>query len=173
VDLWVLGRNLTGKSFIRARATEVDRAAGLTILRVSIRIEQNCTNVRWEKVAEILSIVGMASFAPEFHRKAFESSHSTVFAYHAGELIGCGRAISDGICQAAIYDVAVLPEYQGKGIGRTIVEALCAPLEHCNVILYAMPGKENFYQKLGFRSMKTAMARFVRPDVMAQKGFTN
>ena len=35
-------------------------------------------------------------------------------------LIGFGRAISDGEYQGAIYDVAVLPENQGKGVGRVI-----------------------------------------------------
>jgi predicted N-acetyltransferase YhbS len=66
----------------------------------------------------------------------------------------------------------VLPEYQGKGIGRSMIETLCSHVGHCNVILYAAPGKEAFYQKLGFCSMKTGMARFVRADIMAQKGFT-
>ena len=41
-----------------------------------------------------------------------------------------------------------------------------------NIILYANIGRESFYEKLGFRRMKTAMARFRHADVMREKGFT-
>jgi ribosomal protein S18 acetylase RimI-like enzyme len=114
----------------------------------------------------------MASFAPEVHQKIFEASYAVAFAYDGDQLIGCGRALSDGIYQAALYDVAVLPEYQDKGIGRSLVEAILTRTGQCNVILYASPGKEGFYRKLGFRAMKTGMARFIWAEVMAQKGFT-
>lgn len=42
----------------------------------------------------------------------------------------------------------------------------------CNVILYASPGKEDFYATLQFRKMKTGMALFKNPVAMADKGFT-
>ena len=35
-------------------------------------------------------------------------------------MIGFGRAISDGTYQAAIYDVAVNPDFQKKGLGNII-----------------------------------------------------
>jgi len=41
-----------------------------------------------------------------------------------------------------------------------------------NVILFASPGKEDFYRKLGLRKMKTGMALFKKPDEMKEKGFT-
>jgi len=115
----------------------------------------------------------MSFHAPEMHRRAFEAAYSVAFAYDGGALIGCGRALSDGVYQTALYDIAVLPRYQGSGVGRRLVEALLAGLGECNVILYASPGKEGFYRKLGFREMKTGMARFVRADAMAEKGFTD
>ena len=71
------------------------------------------------------------------------------------ELIGFGRAISDGVYQATIYDCAVLPEFHGKGGGTTIMKNILSRISHCNVILYATPGKEGFYQTLGFLRMKT------------------
>jgi hypothetical protein len=42
-------------------------------------------------------------------------------------------------------------------------------LPGCNVILYASPGKEDFYRKLGLRRMKTGMARFQNPGAMARR----
>ena len=37
------------------------------------------------------------------------------------------------------YDCAVLPEFQGKGIGTKIMENLLSQISHCNIILYASP----------------------------------
>jgi ribosomal protein S18 acetylase RimI-like enzyme len=72
--------------------------------------------------------------------------------------------------QAAIYDVAILPEYQRQGIGKIIISTITDALPGCNFILYASPGKEEFYQKLNFRRMKTGMALFVKAEAMVIKG---
>lgn len=114
----------------------------------------------------------MAHHAPEKHRQAFEASHTAVFVYEGAQLAGFGRAISDGAYQAAVYDVAVLPEFQGRGVGRMIMRRILERLPGCNVILYASPGKEDFHRKLGFRLMKTGMAAFSKGQAMADKGFT-
>ena len=139
---------------------------------MDIQIINDCVGVNWETVSETLKSVGMAYHEPETHRKAFEASHTTVFIYHAGRLIGFGRAISDGAYQAAVYDCAVLPQFQGKGVGKTIMNNILSRLTDCNVILYASPGKEGFYQTLGFRKMKTGMACFKKSQAMKARGFT-
>lgn len=139
----------------------------------SLEVKLECSGVDWLAVSNTLKRVGMASHAPERHREAFEASHTTVFVYHEDDLIGFGRAISDGVYQAAVYDCAVLPEYQGHGAGRLIVEKILSRLAHCNLILYASPGKEGFYRKLGFRGMKTGMARFKKTESMRERGFTD
>ncbi len=138
-----------------------------------IDIEYDCSGVDWKKVSETLKGVGMSYGEPDFHRKAFENSHATVFVYRGDRLIGFGRAISDGVCQAAIYDVAVVPEFQKTGIGTTIIRHILARVPHCNVILYASPGKEGFYRTLGLRQMKTGMALFRKAMEMKEKGFTD
>jgi GNAT superfamily N-acetyltransferase len=135
-------------------------------------IRFDCSEINWNFISEILKQVGMAYYSPDIHKRAFEASHTTVFAWHAGQLIGFGRAISDGICQAAVYDVAVVPEHQGKGIGTIIIQSILNKLSQCNIILYAAPGKEGFYKTLEFRKMKTGMALFKTPYAMMEKGFT-
>ena len=140
---------------------------------MDVELRFDCAGVDWTLVSDTLRRVGMASRAPELHRKAFEASHTVVFAYSNGQLVGFGRAISDGAYQAAVYEMAVAPEFQKQGIGAKIMQALLARLPGCNVILYASPGKEDFYRKLGLRKMKTGMALFQNADAMAQKGFTD
>ncbi len=114
----------------------------------------------------------MAYRSGEIHQRAFEKSQVVIFVFDNESLIAFGRMLSDGEYQSAIYDVAVLPEYQGQGIGKLIVDHLVKTTPGCNIILYAAPGKELFYEKIGFRRMKTGMALFVAADIMREKGFT-
>ena len=139
---------------------------------MKLDVRHDCSTVDWSIVSGMLKSVGMAYHEPDVHKRAFEASHTTVFVYHAETLVGFGRALSDGEYQAAIYDVAVDPKLQGKGIGKLIIQTILKRVPKCNVILYASPGKEGFYQKLGFRKMKTGMALFKDSTGMANKGFT-
>jgi ribosomal protein S18 acetylase RimI-like enzyme len=139
-------------------------------MELDIRVD--CFGVDWQLVADTLRRVGMAHAEPTAHQKSFENSQATVFIYREDQLIGFGRAISDGVFQAAIYDVAVIPEYQRQGIGTIIIRTILDLLSQCNFILYAAPGKEGFYQTLGLRKLKTGMALFKKAEVMKAKGFT-
>ncbi len=139
---------------------------------MQLDVKKNCVGVNWKTLSEILKRVGMAFYEPDVHRKAFEASFATIFIYNAGQLIGFGRAISDGTYQAAVYDCAVIPEFQGKGVGKILINNLLSQISHCNVILYASPGKEGFYQTHGFRKMKTGMAFFENSESMKERGFT-
>lgn len=139
---------------------------------MEIKVRYDCDGVDWNTVAETLKDAGMVYHDPDAHRRAFEASHTAVFIYHADQLIGFGRAISDGIRQAAVYDCAVLPEFQGRGLGAALMKNIINQIPGCSVILYATPGKEGFYKKIGFRKMKTAMAYFQNSDSKRALGYT-
>lgn len=137
---------------------------------MDFRVQDNCEGIDWHLVREYLKEAGMGYYDAQLHEKAFRSSFSSVFVFHDEKMIGFGRAISDGAYQAAVYDVVVLPEFQSKGVGRLIMRHILEKVSHCNVILYASPGKEGFYSKLGFSAMKTGMAFFLNPVKMREKG---
>ncbi len=139
---------------------------------MEIEIKYELPDSGWEIVSQTLKEVGMAYYEPHVHKEAFENSYTSIFVYYGGRLIGFGRAISDGVYQAAIYDVAIIPEFQKRGIGTTIINNIVSNLPSCNFILYTMPGKEDFYRKLGFRKMKTGMAIFMNAENMKLRGFT-
>lgn len=139
---------------------------------MNLKTQYDCSNIDWNDVSGTLKMVGMAYYEGGIHKKAFENSHTVVFIFDGDKLIGFGRAISDGVYQAAVYDVAVLPEYQGQGMGRKIIESIYDSLPQCNFILYASPGKEMFYEKLNFKRMKTGMALFRNALDMQKRGFT-
>jgi len=73
------------------------------------------------------------------------------------EAIGMARLVFDGAYIAVLADVIVLPEYQNRGIGRTMIEKTLeyiktnmADGEQVFVMLVAAKDKEGFYEKLGF-----------------------
>ena len=56
-------------------------------------------------------------------------------------------------------------------MGRAVVSALLSRMEGLTVILFASPGKEPFYERLGFRRMKTGMGRFARYEERREQGY--
>ncbi|AGF55172.1 ribosomal protein S18 acetylase RimI-like enzyme [Clostridium saccharoperbutylacetonicum] len=124
------------------------------------KIQKTTENINWLKVSELLSYFGLSDLDAETQQKVFERSYAVVFLFEDEELIGFGRAISDGICQAAIYNIALDERYQGKGLGKKIIDELIEQVKQCNIILYTHPKTIEFYEKLGFSKMKTGMAMY-------------
>ncbi|ROZ61723.1 GNAT family N-acetyltransferase [Ramlibacter sp. WS9] len=102
----------------------------------------------------------------------FTNSRFRLFAFEGGRLVGAGRALADGADCSYICDVAVMPSHQGTGLGKRIVSRLVALSQgHKKIILYAVPGKEPFYRKFGFRRMLTAMAIFEDQGQALARGY--
>lgn len=139
---------------------------------MDIRFSNDADGIRWDELAQLYERAPLgAKRAPEKLKLAFDNSLLKVFAFDGARLVGAGRALSDGVWRAAIYDVAVLPEYQGQGIGSEMVQSLVRSAGVDVVMLYAAPGKERFYEKFGFRKMKTAMAIMPDPEDRRARGF--
>ena len=86
--------------------------------------------------------------------------HARLFASMDGaRLIGASRAITDGEYHGLIYDVAVLPEYQGRGIGQSMLQQLLERLPVWRVMLVADEEVQGFYRKAGFEGYPGVMAR--------------
>jgi ribosomal protein S18 acetylase RimI-like enzyme len=101
----------------------------------------------------------------------FRNSRYRLFLFDGSKVVGVGRALADGYDCSYICDIAVHPNYQGKGFGKKIVQNLIDQSQgHTKIILYANPGKEGFYYKLGFKKMNTAMAIFQDEETMLQNG---
>ena len=118
-------------------------------------------HVDWEELYRLYLAAPLGHESPSDLKVAFSNSMFQCFAYDSGRLIAVGRAVADGRDCSYISGVAVHPDHQGHGIGREVVSRLVALSKgHKKIILYAAPGKEPFYRKLGFERMATAMAIF-------------
>jgi GNAT superfamily N-acetyltransferase len=128
-------------------------------------------SVDWNELSELYRVAPLGSKPPDALATVFGNSMFACFVYAGDELIGAGRALADGLDCAYIADVAVRPEHQGQGLGRAIIERLVAAASgHKKIILYANPGAEAFYVKLGFYPMNTAMAIWHDPAAAVASG---
>jgi ribosomal protein S18 acetylase RimI-like enzyme len=117
--------------------------------------------IDWNELSNLYRIAPLGEKRPDDLAISFGNSRYLCFVLHGETLVGAGRALADGIDCSYICDIAVHPRYQGAGIGKGIVSRLVERSRgHRKIILYAAPGKEAFYRKLGFARMTTAMAIF-------------
>jgi GNAT superfamily N-acetyltransferase len=84
---------------------------------------------------------------------AISRSYYTLALYDGDALVAFGRLVSDGIYQCFVCDMIVLPAYQGKGLGRAVMERLVAHARDAGIAwlqLTCAKGKRGFYERLGF-----------------------
>ncbi len=92
--------------------------------------------------------------APDL-RRMLRHSQAAVSAWDGGQLVGFGRASSDGVYRAVLWDVVVAEPYQGRGLGRQLVTLLLeAPLLRPVERIYLMTTRSaGFYHRLGFQEI--------------------
>ena len=113
-----------------------------------------------DRIMEIHNMTEMKRNNREKVDRAFKNSFAVVSYWINGEIIAVGRMISDGEMYSGIYDVVVDPQYQKKGLGRKIMEALIKKAPHTCFYLTSTFGNELFYHKLGFKRHRTALALY-------------
>ena len=112
-----------------------------------------------EAVNQIRTAVGWSEFSATQLEQALRAAAYNVAAFEDDKPVGMARLVGDGIYYL-LCDVAVVPDWQGKGIGgelvrRTIAHArqTLAGGERCTIALVSAGGKEPFYESLGFSSI--------------------
>ncbi len=80
-------------------------------------------------------------------------------ARDADRLVGAVRVLSDGYFFGTIPELLVHPDFQGLGIGRRLME-LAWDSSPSSLYFGAQPGKEGFYERLGYeRSLQSFFRR--------------
>jgi predicted N-acetyltransferase YhbS len=74
------------------------------------------------------------------------------------KIVGCARIFWDKGYIAYLADVMVKPEYQGRGIGKKLVESCISYIQsqlkegwRIKIVIVSAKGKEPFYEKFGFQ----------------------
>lgn len=90
-------------------------------------------------------------------KTAIEHSFLIISLFHiqnnSNILIGFARATSDHAFNATIWDVVIHPDFQGKGLGKTLMVQTIQHLRSADITtitLFADPEVITFYKNLGF-----------------------
>ena len=109
-----------------------------------------------EEYLGLRQAVGWSVFPREQAESGLQNSHVICFR-DKEKAIALGRVIWDHGYSILISDVIVAPEYQGKGLGRKLMEEIMAyirsllkPGYRIMISLMAAENKQGFYKKFGF-----------------------
>ena len=102
-------------------------------------------------------------------QRSLDRSVAGAVVTDAGETVGMGRLVGDGVKYFYVQDMAVAPSHQQRGVGRMVLDALIehvarvAP-DHAFVGLFATGAGEGLYRAHGFDVPgMTGLARIVSP----------
>lgn len=107
------------------------------------------------EVLALYKSVGWSMYTrdPARLERALTHSLTVLSAYEGKQLVGLIRAVGDGETILFIQDLLVLPEYQRRGIGKQLIEALLArfpEVRQCVLLTDDDPKTRSFYKAAGF-----------------------
>lgn len=118
-----------------------------------------------EQIQALYRSINWKEKTEEILNDYLQKSLVVITAWHNEMLIGIARATTNTAREVTIWDVAVRPQYQKKGIGSKIMKCMLTILDDLGVpvvTLYADPGKEQFYEKFGFVPHKSKLMAMIR-----------
>ncbi|TBZ43701.1 N-acetyltransferase [Rhizobium leguminosarum bv. viciae] len=98
---------------------------------------------------------GLSPFSKEAAERGLPNSIFGACLMSGDAVIGMGRIIGDGGCFFQVTDVAIMPEHQGRGLGKMIMAALTNHIENqlpktAYVSLIADVPANRLYRQFGF-----------------------
>ncbi len=115
-------------------------------------------DIKIEHVIELYKANGWsAADKPDELFNALINSHSLITAWDGDKLTGLGNSISDGFLVVYYPHLLVHPGYQGKGIGKMIMDRMFKKYKDFHMQMLTADDKAiDFYKKVGFvRAGKT------------------
>ena len=90
-------------------------------------------------------------------KKCLANSDVVVSLWVGKEIVGFGRALTDGIYRGVLWDIVIDQNYQGRGFGKLIIEGLISSKKIKNTKkLYLMTtNKKLFYSQFNFKEVIT------------------
>ena len=88
-------------------------------------------------------------------KKCLANSDVIVSLWVGNQIVGFGRALTDGIYRGVLWDIVIDQNHQGKGFGTLIIKNLLSSKKIKNTKkLYLMTtNKKNFYSQFDFQEV--------------------
>lgn len=111
-----------------------------------------------KSIASLYESAGWFDYTEDLNKleMAFKKSLKITSAWHGEKLVGLIRVVGDGITIIYIQDIIVLPEYQGNGIGRGLINSVLDEYKNVRQKVLISDDAEasvEFYKKVGFKSV--------------------
>jgi GNAT superfamily N-acetyltransferase len=145
-------RDLNGH-YLRFGQRGLDRPAGHEPATAIDIVERLPTP---EEYQVLLQAVGWGDkHQPGRAEKALSGARFGVVAVEGDRAVGTGMVLGDGVTFAYLKDIIVVPDWQGRGVGTRIVEALLTIIrrpgpEKMLVTLFTGQHLAEFYEQFGF-----------------------
>lgn len=115
-------------------------------------------NFNMDEIKSLYDAVGWKAYTDNMVKlmKGYKNSLKVLAAFKDNELIGIIRAVGDGFTIVFIQDILVMPNEQGKGIGKTLLKAMIDLYPEVRQIELATdidPKTIGFYKSLGFKEL--------------------
>ena len=107
--------------------------------------------VQPDEVNALNASVGFRVRAPEKVAGALAGCTAYVTVRDGDRLVGIGRFLSDGHLIGYINNMVVHPEYQGRGVGRRILEMLMREGHDLEMVFLYTNTADEFYRRHGFQ----------------------
>ena len=90
-------------------------------------------------------------------RKSLANSDAIISLWDGNQIVGFGRALSDGVFRAVLWDIVIDENHQGKGYGKLIVNNLLnsRKLKNTKKIYLMTTNKKLFYSQIDFKEVTT------------------
>lgn len=114
-------------------------------------------NINLYELEKLCDSVGWVRRPLKKVKTAIDHSFITICLFykhnHNKILIGFARATSDTVFNATIWDVVIHPDFQGKGLGKALIDQIILQLRYADIstiTLFADPQVISFYRNIGF-----------------------
>ena len=90
-------------------------------------------------------------------KKCLANSDVMISIWSDDEIVGFGRALSDGIYRGVLWDIVIDENHQGNGYGKLIVENLLnsKKIKNTKKIYLMTTNKKLFYSQIDFKEVTT------------------
>ena len=90
-------------------------------------------------------------------KKCLANSDVVVSIWSENNIVGFGRALSDGVYRGVLWDIVIDQNHQGKGYGKLIVKKLLSSkkIKNTKKVYLMTTNKKLFYSQIDFKEVST------------------
>ncbi len=120
---------------------------------------EDIESIPFESIIELYNSVGWTIYteSPKSLKRGIANSTYKVVLVENDDVLGLARSISDDVSIHYLQDILVHPNYQGKGLGRKLIDKCLDRFSHVRTHIILTDDEEKqkkFYESLGYINTK-------------------